>query len=1074
MTRRWYVLLLLWGVAWPAMADKTMSVEQLEQVLIKLHGKPDGKVAAELETVDLTERVSPARLAKWEQDFPGKRTREELMKLADLSAFLNPPESDVLRNPPPDLETEERMLALALDYVRMTTTRLPDFYATRETTHFEDALSHRTDYAYAPSQSMDAHGGMTIPVATPGMNTTTEYRGLHSTGEFTMTVTYRDGHEALNEDTEKRRQEEESTLGLTSSGEFGPILGAVMSDVTHRGVAFLRWEPGIGEPAAVFSYAVPAIDSHFRVEVNEGGKAVAIFPAYRGEIKIDPATGEILRLSEMAIPPPSHAGLKAAIVVDYAPVTIGNQSYICPVRGVAFSMVPVPSAGAKDASALPIQTNLNDIAFTNYHEFGSEARIVANVNPADDNTAGSGAPSANSVDAGTVARVDSASAPAAPEAAAGGSTPAETASNPTLPAEPAGGAAPPAEAAASPAPNPVTNPAPPVAAPANSAAPNPPAATEATSAAPSPAAAANVPAIGPVFHAQSRLVVVDVSVSEHDKPVEGLQRNQFHVFENGHEVPVASFEENEPPPSVKIAEAPMLPPDTYSNVPVYPEASAVNVLLLDALNTPTGDQEQARKQMIAYISTIKPGTALAVFTLSSRLRMVCGFTTDVAKLKQALDNKKLNPRSSADVGANASESMSSTLDQAASSIATSTDPGTRWLVGQITQFAADSQTYETDQRVMMTLNAFSELARYLAAIPGKKNLIWFSGSFPIGLSPDAMLSTAMKDVRDYSDEVKQTSALLSAARISVYPVDARGLMMAQTQSADYVPTNSMIQNTSGTVNRDNNQFSEQMSQDQNTLTTIATETGGRAFTNGNGLKQTVEKIVADGSSYYTLSYVPPPEAGGNHADEFRKVDVKVEGGKYQLSYRRGYFVEQGNETESAGGPVPREVTSAALLGAPPATQILFQARVLPEGDPALTGQMPEQTAKENRTGEFKGAPHSYVLDLGVQPVDLQFAGSANGARTAHLAIALVAYDREGQAVNSMGQQFSLSLPAAQLDRLSTAGKGIPVRMKLDLPAGANVVRAVVYDPATAKIGSMEIPVQVPDSSAGAASNTSSK
>src|ERR1039458_1625725 len=276
--RKWATLLLLWGIAWPAMADKTMSIEQMEQLLIKLQGKPDGKVANELESIGLTERVSPARLERWEAEFPGKRTREELTKLADLSEFMNPPASDVLRDPPPDLETQERMMALAVDYVRLTTQRLPDFYATRETTHFEDTLAHRTDYSYSPSQPMDAHGGMGVPVATPGMSTTTEYRGLHSSGVMSMTVTYRDGREVLNEDAEKRQKEEESTLGLISSGEFGPRLAELMKDVTHKGVAWVRWEPGIGEPAAVFRYVVPADDSHFRVEVTVDGKAEAIFP----------------------------------------------------------------------------------------------------------------------------------------------------------------------------------------------------------------------------------------------------------------------------------------------------------------------------------------------------------------------------------------------------------------------------------------------------------------------------------------------------------------------------------------------------------------------------------------------------------------------------------------------------------------------------------------------------------------------------------------------------------------------------------------------------------------------------
>jgi len=137
---KWALLLLLAGAAWPAMA-KTMSIEQVEQYLLKLHGQPDAKVAQEIGDVEITERVSTARLARWKTDLPGEHTREALMKLADETAFLNPPMSDVLHDPAPDEETQEKMLALASEYVNTTMTRMPNFYATRLTTHFEDMPS---------------------------------------------------------------------------------------------------------------------------------------------------------------------------------------------------------------------------------------------------------------------------------------------------------------------------------------------------------------------------------------------------------------------------------------------------------------------------------------------------------------------------------------------------------------------------------------------------------------------------------------------------------------------------------------------------------------------------------------------------------------------------------------------------------------------------------------------------------------------------------------------------------------------------------------------------------------------
>src|ERR1700722_7438211 len=426
--RKWVVILFFLGTAWPAMADKALSIDQMEQLLTKLHGKTDGKVSGELEDVQLAERVSPAIFARGETEFPGKHTQEELIKLADMSAFLNPPASDVLRDPPPDANTEERMLALAEDYVRLTTVRLPNFYATRETTHFEDTLSHRAEYTYAGSAAMGTQGSLRgLPTQTPGQGSTIEYRGLHSTGEFSMTVTFRDGQEVLNEDAGKRKMEEESTLGLTSSGEFGPILAGVIEDLIHSGVTWLRWEQGNGEPAAVFHYTVAANQSHFRMGISVDGRVQAIYPAYHGEIEIDPATGQVLRLSEVADPAPGQGVLRAARAVDYAPVKIGDQSYIVPVRGIAYSMIPVPSLGATDEASEPVQINLNDVAFTHYHEFGSEARIVTAANGGGENGAAdsSGAPAADNS-----ATTATDSAPVAPADSSGTTGPASGAGTP--------------------------------------------------------------------------------------------------------------------------------------------------------------------------------------------------------------------------------------------------------------------------------------------------------------------------------------------------------------------------------------------------------------------------------------------------------------------------------------------------------------------------------------------------------------------------------------------------------------------------------------------------------------------
>src|ERR1700689_2217030 len=88
----------------------------------------------------------------------------------------------------------------------------------------------------------------------------------------------------------------------------------------------------------------------------------------------------------------------------------------------------------------------------------------------------------------------------------------------------------------------------------------------------------------PSLRTSSNLVLVDVVVTDHDKPVHGLDRSRFHIFEDGSEQTISSFDEHQPaaaPPAFLAPTA--LPPNTYTNLPAYPDSTAVNVLLLDAL-----------------------------------------------------------------------------------------------------------------------------------------------------------------------------------------------------------------------------------------------------------------------------------------------------------------------------------------------------------------------------------------------------------------------------------------------------------------------------------------------------------
>ena len=124
-----------------------------------------------------------------------------------------------------------------------------------------------------------------------------------------------------------------------------------------------------------------------------------------------------------------------------------------------------------------------------------------------------------------------------------------------------------------------------------------------------------------------------------DEPVTGLTKDYFQITEDGKPQPVNYFEEHTPnnEPATPL---PQMPSNVFTNQPTAPPGDSVNVLLLDSLNTDREDQAYVHQQILNYLKTMDPGTRVAIFTLSSKLRMIQGFSTDSSTLQAALNDPK--------------------------------------------------------------------------------------------------------------------------------------------------------------------------------------------------------------------------------------------------------------------------------------------------------------------------------------------------------------------------------------------------------------------------------------------------
>lgn len=378
MTMRNFIFLLLLGqVFLPTLAAERVTVEKLEKMLKAAHEKPDARVAKELSDLELTERLSAAKLSRWEADLPGPESRRSLVMLADASAFFDPPAAEILAALPPDLAAQRQIVSLTVDYATRTIHRLPNFYATEDTIHFEDSPPRQNDSGH----SVD---GSFIP-----------YAPLHPVSRSSDLVFYRDGQEFLDSEASRPKKAGQSP-GLSTSGAFGAIIGTTLVDASRGNLVWGYWEQGAKGPVATFRFSVPRQNSHYHVEfccIAATGESSLFhqFSAYHGEITVDPANGTILRLVIIADLSKSDPVVKSEILVEYGPVQIGGETYFCPTRSVAISSAPAQSLKAVQMQRMrsmmveqenaetrpPLQTMLNEVAFRQYHLFRAEARILA-------------------------------------------------------------------------------------------------------------------------------------------------------------------------------------------------------------------------------------------------------------------------------------------------------------------------------------------------------------------------------------------------------------------------------------------------------------------------------------------------------------------------------------------------------------------------------------------------------------------------------------------------------------------------------------------------------------------------
>lgn len=361
-----------------------------------------------------------------------------------------------------------------------------------------------------------------------------------------------------------------------------------------------------------------------------------------------------------------------------------------------------------------------------------------------------------------------------------------------------------------------------------------------------------------------------MTVVAHDsdgRPVRDLTASDFRVFEDGKEEKVEVFAvETDSIVSVgqtRVANTPAAP-NIFTNRRQQ-RTSGVSVILFDRLNSSFEDQKYARDQILKLLANVRYQDHVALYVLESDVITVLhDFTSDTSRLIAVL-NRYLGTTS---VELARSEETAPMF--AASGIA-SLDADTEAWLNRTTQIVSEAFLR---RRAELTTNALESIASHLAGIPGRKNLVWVSGAFPLVIAGD-------HGPQIMNREVSRATRAINSADVAVYPVDIRGLIGAFANPATATAT---VARGSAPSTPFTTMATTHPNQD--TMRTIAEDSGGRAYLNSNAIGDAIRRALDDSRVSYVLGYRSSRPDGDN---KFRTISVKVNRSGIELRHRKGYL-----------------------------------------------------------------------------------------------------------------------------------------------------------------------------------------
>ncbi|HEX3530631.1 MAG TPA: VWA domain-containing protein [Thermoanaerobaculia bacterium] len=419
-----------------------------------------------------------------------------------------------------------------------------------------------------------------------------------------------------------------------------------------------------------------------------------------------------------------------------------------------------------------------------------------------------------------------------------------------------------------------------------------------------PALGAETPAPSPFGErVDVNIVNVEVWVTDRDgNPVNGLQRGDFEIREDGKPVGIANFEAF----AQKVA-APSAATPEARKTGAAPEAIHL-VIYVDNTFLLPAHRNRVLRQLRDFIARLSPADEVMLVTEDPALKVRQAFTRDRAALLRTVDEVE----KSASTGVSHASAKAQAIDtifnirEVNAGNGQGNVPGTPCPPDLVQPARSYADVLRAD--VLRSLGAMTVLVNSLSGVPGRKALLLVSDGMPVtpgeeifqilvemchpsgtSGSRDAEIggttaegdydaSQAALDAQSYdtSTAFRAFTAHANAQRVTLYTLEASGLAGSAASAAEIGPRERILQLPGIQLVETSNL--------QNSLFVLASDTGGRAILNANDLTHDLTHIQEDFATYYSLAYSPPHSGDGHD----HRIEVRVKRPGVKVRYRQSY------------------------------------------------------------------------------------------------------------------------------------------------------------------------------------------